>query len=268
MKNKSKINRVYNLHRDKRDHRDHHWNIPSRIEAENLPPLVDHTPQLPPTYDQGQWGTCYANAVAGVVHGLLLTDKTATVYVPSRLFIAWNACAVEGSTKEEDGIASLRDTVDPLTTLGFTGEVAGAAPWPYTDANLDVKPVNSCFTEAAKHLATSYERVNSDLNSIKAALAEGHNIIFGIAVYPQFESQQAARDGIISTPGWFTRTFTSSLGGHAIVLIGYDDAKKCFKFRNSWGRWGDKGCGYLSYDYVTNDSLAYDFWVINALKNI
>jgi C1A family cysteine protease len=55
-------------------------------------------------------------------------------------------------------------------------------------------------------------------------------------------------------------------GGHAIVAIGYDDAKKIGKdkgallIRNSWGtEWGDKGYGWLPYSYVLK-GLAVDFW--------
>lgn len=43
----------------------------------------------------------------------------------------------------------------------------------------------------------------------------------------------------------------ASCPGHAIVLVGYDEDKKTFKFRNSWGiNWGNEGYGTLSYDYV------------------
>lgn len=60
--------------------------------------------------------------------------------------------------------------------------------------------------------------------------------------------------------------------GHAIVTVGYDDNQKiknlkCVKetkgallIRNYWGpSWGDKGYGWLPYDYVLN-KLALDFW--------
>lgn len=60
--------------------------------------------------------------------------------------------------------------------------------------------------------------------------------------------------------------------GHAIVAVGYDDEKKikntknnkvttgALLIRNSWGKeWGDKGYGWLPYDYVLNN-LALDFW--------
>jgi C1A family cysteine protease len=62
-----------------------------------------------------------------------------------------------------------------------------------------------------------------------------------------------------------------AIWGHAIVAVGYDDGKKikntvcnrettgALLIRNSWGTgWGDKGYGWLPYDYVLN-KLAMDF---------
>jgi hypothetical protein len=43
-------------------------------------------------------------------------------------------------------------------------------------------------------------------------------------------------------------------GNHSILLVGYDDQKREFKFQNSWGiKWGDRGFGYLPYD-VSNEA--------------
>jgi C1A family cysteine protease len=50
------------------------------------------------------------------------------------------------------------------------------------------------------------------------------------------------------------------LGGHAVLIVGYDDTKKCLIVRNSWGEnWGDKGYFYLPYQFVIN-GFAFDFW--------
>ncbi len=56
------------------------------------------------------------------------------------------------------------------------------------------------------------------------------------------------------------------VGGHAVLCTGYDNATSLFKFRNSWGTTeGDNGYFYIPYSYVTEPTLASDFWVINAV---
>lgn len=52
---------------------------------------------------------------------------------------------------------------------------------------------------------------------------------------------------------------------HAVLLIGYDDSKKQFTFINSWGEgWGDKGFGYMPYEYVEKGYVANPFTLIDV----
>jgi C1A family cysteine protease len=52
-----------------------------------------------------------------------------------------------------------------------------------------------------------------------------------------------------------------------MLLVGHDDASRMFLVRNSWGtEWGQGGYGTISYDYVTSDALAGDFWTIRGVK--
>ncbi|UXR63904.1 C1 family peptidase [Bdellovibrio bacteriovorus] len=42
-----------------------------------------------------------------------------------------------------------------------------------------------------------------------------------------------------------------SCGGHAVLIVGYDDEKKVFLFKNSWGEdWGLGGYGFVTFDHV------------------
>ena len=56
-------------------------------------------------------------------------------------------------------------------------------------------------------------------------------------------------------------------GGHAVMAVGYDDKNQWFIIRNSWGTsWGIKGYFTLPYAYVTENSLADDFWTIRLVE--
>jgi len=47
------------------------------------------------------------------------------------------------------------------------------------------------------------------------------------------------------------------LGGHCVLIVGYDDVAGCWIFKNSWGpRWGDGGFGRIAYGEVKIDDLA------------
>jgi C1A family cysteine protease len=63
------------------------------------------------------------------------------------------------------------------------------------------------------------------------------------------------------------QTNEQMLGGHAVLAVGYDDAKQRFTVQNSWGTsWGDKGFFYMPYEYLTNPNLADDFWTMRTVK--
>jgi C1A family cysteine protease len=57
------------------------------------------------------------------------------------------------------------------------------------------------------------------------------------------------------------------LGGHAVVIVGYDYNKRTFKVRNSWGAdWGDRGYAHFPFDYILNPDLADDFWILTRIS--
>ena len=260
----NKIVRNYGLHRQLPDRRDHRLWLAAPIA---LPPSVDlRGPLMPPVWDQGQLGSCSSFSLAAAYQfernwqGLPPLGASNT---PSHLFLYWNERDAEGSTASDAG-GDLRDGIQSLTTQGVCDE----SLWPYDDnqdgKNLFAqKPSDACYAAALKDLALQYQAPDQDLVSLKTALAGGLPVAFGIVVYESFESDAVAQSGIVPMPG----AGEEQLGGHAVLLSGYNDTNGAFLVRNSWGgQWGAEGYFWLQYAYVTDPDLAFDFWQISQVE--
>ena len=90
------------------DRRDLLYSAPlSHLTA--APPSTDLRSSCPPVYDQGDLGSCTANAIAGAFEFDLLLENL-TDFVPSRLFIYYNERVIENTVSTDSG-AELRDGI-------------------------------------------------------------------------------------------------------------------------------------------------------------
>jgi len=256
----------YGWRPDLPDHRDLLYATPHPV-ALALPPSADLRPGCPPVYDQGQLGSCTANAIAGAIEFEQIKQKLPK-FTPSRLFIYYNERVIENDVASDNG-AQIRDGIKGVASQGVCPETL----WPYNDQNTDPnpcptcpyaqKPSPQCFTEAQKHTVKLYQRLTPILNTLKGCLASGYPFVFGFTVYESFESAKVARTGIVSMPGPSEKV----VGGHAVVGVGYNDAKQQFIVRNSWAAtWGIKGYCLMPYAYLTDTNLADDFWTIRTVQ--
>ena len=56
------------------------------------------------------------------------------------------------------------------------------------------------------------------------------------------------------------------LGGHAVMAVGYDGAKRMMIVRNSWGpHWGQGGYFMMPFEFIISPSMASDFWTISSV---
>jgi C1A family cysteine protease len=247
----------YGWRPDLPDARDHLFTAPLDTLAA-LPASVDLRPQCPPVYDQGELGSCTANATAGALQFERERQNLSPDFVPSRLFIYYNERVIERTTSYDSG-AQLRDGIKVVSRLGACPE----ADWPYVIANFAEQPPENAYADAVLDLAVSYSRVHQTATQMKACLAGGFPFIFGFSVYESFESDTVARTGVVPMPG----RREALLGGHAVMAVGYADDQQRFICRNSWGSgWGLQGYFTIPYAYLTDPSLASDFWTIRLVS--
>ncbi|MDB6068523.1 MAG: papain cysteine protease family protein [Pedosphaera sp.] len=239
------------------DHRDQLYSAPIAA-LQSMPPLVDLTLKCPPVYDQGQLGSCTANAIAGAIQFDQIKQNLPAIFEPSRLFVYYNERAMEGNVSSDSG-AQIRDGIKSVAKQGVCPELI----WPYDISQFANKPSANCYTQAGKHLVSLYQRLVPTLSQLRGCLASGYPFVFGFTVYDSFESQAVAQTGQVPMPA----PKESVIGGHAVMAVGYDDANQRFIVRNSWGeRWGKSGYCTMPYAYLTSAQLASDFWTIRLVK--
>ena len=249
------IQKYLGLIRDVHDDRDYRI----LFDAENLPNKVDLRSQSPYVFDQGPMPSCTANAVAIIFDWIqdrnYKNDVNAKKFIPSRLFLYYNTRKLEGNQLKLTG-SSIRNCILSAINIGVCSEEF----WPYDVQKYKTEPIASSYTNAKKNLITKYARVDIDEYQIKLCLKQGNPIVFGLMVYNNwFFDPKIRQTGYVSLP----KPSDKQVGGHAMVIVGYDDKIKQFIVQNSWGKnWGDKGFCYIPYEYILNRTLAWDFWVI------
>jgi C1A family cysteine protease len=238
------------------DQRDYLYAAPvERLAA--LPPSVDLTSSCPAVYDQGQLGSCTANAIAGAFEFDQMKQGL-QVFVPSRLFIYYNERVIEGTVNSDSG-AQIRDGMSSVANQGVCSEDM----WPYDITQFEVQPPDACYQAALQFTATVYQSITQDIDQMKGCLASGYPFVFGFTVYESFESDQVAQTGQVPMPGPDEQV----VGGHAVLAVGYDDANQWFIVRNSWGdSWGMQGYFTMPYAYLLDPNLASDFWMVQTVE--
>lgn len=210
--------------------------------------------QMPKVWNQGQLGSCQGHA-SGACFAFAHKKSGHATFVPSRLWIYYQARVLEGNPSEDAG-SSIRDGFKIMSKLGVPPET----DWPYKIETFANAPTAKMVADAVKHKSVVYKKVTQTLTSIKAAILSGYPVAFGFAVYDSFETLEVANTGVVPMPGYDE----TLLGGHAVCLVGYDDLSQMFIVRNSWGfGWGRGGYCLMPYPYVISQDLAADFWQVS-----
>ncbi len=219
-----------------------------------VPPSADLRELAPTAYDQMPMKfSCSANALAACFEMVAKIEKR-TIDPPSRLFLYYNARVRDGWPDKDQG-ASIRDAIKAAADPGACPEPS----WPYDQTKVLVKPERSAYDAASERIA-SYYRIDQDIPSLKACIAQGYPFMFGMAIFgAQFVASKTT--GVVDAPP----DGVQPVGGHAVVAVGYNDTS--FTVLNSLGTsWGHNGYITLPYAYFENPAHTYDFWTIQSLR--
>jgi C1A family cysteine protease len=223
-----------------------------------MPERIDLRGLCSPVENQGHVGSCAANAVVGALeYHQRLSGQSQTDL--SRLYVYYNSRKIGGTTATDSG-TFIHHVMASVLAFGACPE----RMWPYQQAMWATEPIKACYQGAEQFGAVSYARTGSGLGA-KAAVANGLPVVFGISLPEDMLMREAAETGQIASPrgGW-----PQPSGGHAMLIVGYDDARASWLVRNSWGsEWGEQGHLWIAYDVMEYYSHPHAFWTIGAIES-
>ena len=205
-----------------------------------------------PVEDQGHAGSCVANATVGGLEFLQIRNNQPFVDL-SRLFIYYNARLMTQEQTQDNG-TYIRLAFGTLSSLGTCTE----AKWPYDLSNLFIRPSWGSYREAYPNKIESFYSISGTgqtrIDFVKRALQAQHPVVFGMTVDQDYMNYGG---GVVAMP----KSTRLNPGGHAQLIVGYDNNRRIWIVRNSWGlSWGENGYGNVPWDYL-DASDANDLWV-------
>jgi hypothetical protein len=210
-----------------------------------LPESFDLSDKMPDPGSQGGQQSCVAWAIAYAMKGYQENVQLGEV-------IKFSPSYVYNQINDGKNVPTL--VTDALNILSDQG-VCLMKEMPYNEEKWEDQPTEDMKNSAKRFRIDEWRRVNTmAIKEIKTHIAAGMPVIIGAMVSSEFRD-----DGYLEGADYIWKKKGTELGGHAMLVVGYDDDKKAFKLINSWGKnWGDGGYGWLDYDLFP-DVVMYGF---------
>jgi C1A family cysteine protease len=245
------------------DKRDFLYKPPKNLGK--LPEKVDLRPICPGVHEQGDPPTCTGFAISAAFQ-IQQRRQSLVDFWPSPLFIYYTERAMQRAQHRKGG-ANLRAGLRAVSQHGVCPEKL----WPYSQkwAVIRTKPPAKAYEFAEHHKILNYQRLEQGSRSdtaflklLKSRLKEGATFMFAFKVYKSFEEDPDLKSGVMPVP----HPHEDFITWHAVLAVGYDDARRQLLVRNSWGPgWGHKGYFWMPYEFIVRKEMTADFWTITAV---
>jgi C1A family cysteine protease len=216
-----------------------------------IAPEVDPRPHMPPVFDQGQLGSCTANATAACFQYDSIADGK-DCGVLSRLWIYYFERSIEHTLNQGDCGAMGHDAF----TVAKHG-IPDESRYPYAIPQFEAKPPD--VEPRAYTLHREVRAVPQIGASIQQVLSNKQTVAFGFTVYESFEDHWS-EPGVMPAP----QPGEEVLGGHEVLIVGYLKSHPAYALvRNSWGSgWGLGGYFLFPWSSLLDSNIASDFRTI------
>lgn len=219
----------------------------------------------PAVRNQGQIGSCtgFAGSEAYEITYNYTHGAFPPIVSPAFLYYEERVNILGDPISSDDG-ANMVDIGEALEKYGITSEAL--MPYPSGDKT---KAYKTPPTAAAISYALGYEAstatllAQGDTAAVKTLLRANTCVYFGFNVYDNTSTYQYFEN--LNTTSYTYNPLTSTgalekgvtlLGGHANVIIGYNDTQKAFWVENSWATsWGDAGYYWLPYSVFMSTKI-------------
>jgi len=230
----------------------------SKIKSKTKYNIYDKFPEyFPEIHEQGNMDTCVPTCISTLYYYNTFKQKNNIKFQISRLFLYYHVRKIYDELSDDNG-SRIIDCLKILKNKGVPPEFTHQ----YHEKFLYQEPsqLSNKLSKYCKLLGFA----EIDRSDIKKNLLLDYPVLCGIKIFNNFNNGDTIRTGYVKP----ISDDNDLIGGHSIIIVGYDDNKQNYIFLNSWGKtWGDNGFGYIPYNYINNYDYADEFFILTQVTD-